>query len=271
MLSGKAVLLTCGTGKVGRRMTALLATTSTPTFQATRSGDTTTEPYTSNLKPVAFDWNYETTWAAALAESQPHLHLTARDLEKAKAALGDLAKSEHVHLLRLDLGSLASVRTCAAEFASKSSKLNILIGNAGVMMAPESSTADGFGTQIGTNHLAHFLRFELLKTSLLASSTADFHSRVTFLSSLAHHLSEVNFDNLSLSGIYNPWVAYAQSKTTNIWTANAATEGRFSCSAYGYLDFFTQNPSAVDLLNTHVSTPLSRAARHRNLSNSQPP
>jgi NAD(P)-dependent dehydrogenase (short-subunit alcohol dehydrogenase family) len=158
--------------------------------------------------------------ARTLSVTGATLYLTARDLEKAKAALGDLAKSERVHLLQLDLGSLASVRACAAEFASKSSKLNILIANAGVMMTPEGRTADGFETQFGTNHLAHFLLFQLWKPSLLASSTPYFHSRVIFLSSLAHRSSEVNFDNLNLDGSYDPWVAYAQSKTANIWTAN---------------------------------------------------
>ncbi|KAL0930116.1 oxidoreductase [Colletotrichum truncatum] len=158
--------------------------------------------------------------ARALAITGATLYLTARDLEKAKAALGDLAQSDRVHLLRLDLSSLASVRACATEFNAKSSKLNIFIANAGVMMVPEGSTADGFETHLGTNHLAHFLLFELLKPLLLASSTTEFHSRAIFLSSIAHRTSEVNFDNLNLNSNYHPWVAYAQSKTANIWTAN---------------------------------------------------
>ncbi|KAF5010032.1 hypothetical protein FDECE_3786 [Fusarium decemcellulare] len=158
--------------------------------------------------------------ARTLAATGANLYLTARDLDKAKTALGDLAQSDRVHLLHLDLNSLASVRACVAEFTSKTSKLNILIANAGVMMTPEGRTTDGFETQFGTNHLAHVLLFELLKPSLLASSTAEFHSRVIFLSSIAHRSAEVNFDNLNLDGDYNPWVAYGQSKTANIWSAN---------------------------------------------------
>lgn len=125
-----------------------------------------------------------------------------------------------MHLLQLDLGSLASVRDCAAEIASKSSKLNIFIANAGVMYTPDGKTADGFETQFGTNHLGHFLLFELLKPTLLASSTAEFHSRAIFLSSIAHRSSEVDFDNLNQDGKHSPWIAYAQSKTANLWTAN---------------------------------------------------
>jgi NAD(P)-dependent dehydrogenase (short-subunit alcohol dehydrogenase family) len=158
--------------------------------------------------------------ARALFTTGATLFLTARNLKKATDALGDLAVSDRVHLLKLDLNSLASVRHCAGEFLSKSEALNILIANAGVMATPESRTVDGFETQIGTNHLAHFLLFELLKSALLRSTTSDFASRVVILSSVAHRMAKVDFSNLTLSGSYDPWIAYGQSKTAGLWTAN---------------------------------------------------
>ncbi|KAJ5120206.1 short-chain dehydrogenase [Penicillium atrosanguineum] len=100
---------------------------------------------------------------------------TARNLEKAKEALGSL----------LDTGrtDLSSVRACVKEFLKQSSKLNILINNAAVINTPESRTKDGFELQFGTNHVSHFLLFYLLKETLLetARSTPDFHSRVRFI------------------------------------------------------------------------------------------
>ena len=158
--------------------------------------------------------------ARALAATGATLYLTARDPVKAKTALGSLLAQSQVHLLKLDLNSLESVRACAAEFLSKSKTLNILINNAGVMATPEGRTVDGFETQFGTNHVAHFLLFQLLKDTLLASSTPNFQSRVVNVSSSAHRYSEVQFDNLNWDKNYDPWKAYGQSKTANIWTAN---------------------------------------------------
>ncbi|KAK1573643.1 family ergot alkaloid biosynthesis protein [Colletotrichum navitas] len=59
------ILILGGTGKVGSQIAKLFASTSIPTYQASRSG-TSTEPVASNIKPITFDWEDETTWAAAL-------------------------------------------------------------------------------------------------------------------------------------------------------------------------------------------------------------
>lgn len=57
---------------------------------------------------------------------------TARNLEKAKEALGSLLDTGRVKLLYMDQADLKSVRACAGEFLRQSSKLNILINNAAV-------------------------------------------------------------------------------------------------------------------------------------------
>ncbi|KAJ5765198.1 hypothetical protein N7520_004757 [Penicillium odoratum] len=149
--------------------------------------------------------------AIALAITGATLYLTARNLGKAR---------KHVHLLELDLNSFASVRKCAAEFLSKSSTLNILINNAGIMVPPEGRTIDGFETQFGTNHLAHFLLIQLLKDTLLASTSAQMCSRVIMVSSSGHRASEVQFDDYNFEKGYDAWKGYGQSKTAMIWTAN---------------------------------------------------
>ena len=120
-------------------------------------------------------------------------------------------------ILTVDMASLDSVRQCAADFLSKSTKLNVLICNAGVMATPEGRTKDGFETQFGVNHLAHFLLFQLLKSTLLASSTPHFTSRVVVVSSSGHIGSPVLFDDLDLSKRgCDRWTAYSMSKTASI-------------------------------------------------------
>ncbi len=105
---------------------------------------------------------------------------------------------------------------------SKTKTLNILINNAGIMAVPNlEKTADGFESQFGTNHLAHFLLFELLKPILLASSTPEMNSRVVCLSSSGHRAGPVQIGNYNFErGHYSPWAAYGSSKTANIYLAN---------------------------------------------------
>ena len=89
------------------------------------------------------------------------------------------------------------------------------------MATPKGKTADGFESQFGTNHLAHFFLFQLLKPLLLASSTPEFHSRVVAVSSSGHRTGGVQFEDYGYEKTaYNPWVSYGQSKTANIYMAN---------------------------------------------------
>ncbi|KAF1841082.1 NAD(P)-binding protein [Cucurbitaria berberidis CBS 394.84] len=157
--------------------------------------------------------------ARALKTTGAHIFCTARSLSKGQKALADILEPGKVDLLHLDLNSLASVRQFAAEFLKAGGgKLNILINNAGVMATPEGKTEDGFEMQFGTNHLSHFLLFQLLKPALLSSSTPDFNSRVVSLSSSGHRYFPPKMENITSE--YDANRAYAHSKTANIWFAN---------------------------------------------------
>ncbi|KAL0931117.1 ww domain-containing oxidoreductase [Colletotrichum truncatum] len=164
--------------------------------------------------------------ARALHATGATVYLGVRDLTRGQQAIDDIRSSNPtskggLHLLEVSLDSLASVRKAAKEFFTQSTKLNILVLNAGAMCHVKSKTVDGFETTFGTNHLGHFLLFQLLKPALLASSTPEFHSRVVCVSSLAHRASEIRFDDYNFdSGDYNEVTAYGQSKTANIYLAN---------------------------------------------------
>ncbi|KAJ4118849.1 hypothetical protein NW768_010587 [Fusarium equiseti] len=164
--------------------------------------------------------------ARALAATGIKLFLTARNLDKAEKALADFWNSDQMELVQLELSSMDSVRAAAEAILSKTDTVNIYIANAGVMAIPELTiTADGFEEQFATNHLSHFLLFELLKPALLKGSTPDFRSRVVSVSATASRIRGIgasndhNFEITRASG-YTPWEAYARSKTANIYMAN---------------------------------------------------
>jgi NAD(P)-dependent dehydrogenase (short-subunit alcohol dehydrogenase family) len=95
-------------------------------------------------------------------------------------------------------------------------------------------TKDGNEMQFGTNHLGHFLLFQLVKPALLAAATPEFPSRVVNLSSVGHRMGQIQLDNLTLdNGAYNPWTAYGQAKTANIWMTNAITTKYSNQNLYG--------------------------------------
>lgn len=162
--------------------------------------------------------------ARALAATGATLYMTARDLEKAKNALGDIFDPRRMELIHMDHTSLESVRTAAQSILSKTDKITILICNAGVMAVKDLQLTDqGHELQFATNHLAHFLFFELLKPALLAGSSSNFQSRVVIVSSAGHRMARGlgPSDNYHYQkGGYDPRGAYAQSKIANVYMAN---------------------------------------------------
>ena len=148
------------------------------------------------------------------------MFLGVRSPKKAEAAFKDFLEPGRVEMLELDVGSFASVRAAAKTFLSKSSTLNVLVNNAGIMACPESKTEDGFESQLQINYLGHFLLYQLLEDTLLKSSTSDFNSRVVNVSSAGHQPSTVVLNNINLEGEYEPWKAYGNAKTACIWMTN---------------------------------------------------
>jgi NAD(P)-dependent dehydrogenase (short-subunit alcohol dehydrogenase family) len=81
-----------------------------------------------------------------------------------------------------------------------------------VMAPPRRETADGFELQFGTNHLGHFA----LTAELLGRMEGRDDARVVTLSSGAHRIGTIDFDNLQRERRYNRWLAYGQSKLANL-------------------------------------------------------
>ncbi|CAL9415926.1 oxidoreductase [Streptomyces atacamensis] len=151
--------------------------------------------------------------ARELARCGAQVVLACRDRTRGEEALERLraeAPKARAEVRVLDLADLASVRSFADEFPFD--RLDLLVNNAGLMAIPFSRTADGFETQFGVNHLGHFALTGLLLERLLAAPAA----RVVTVSSLMHLLSDVDPHDPASGARYNPWTAYARSKSANL-------------------------------------------------------
>jgi NAD(P)-dependent dehydrogenase (short-subunit alcohol dehydrogenase family) len=155
--------------------------------------------------------------ARALAGRGAHVVIAARDREKAERVAAEIRGSGgSVEVLRLDLGSLPSVRAFADALRAKHAAIHILVNNAGVMASPLARTEQGFELQFGTNHLGHFLLTGLLLPALRAGAP----SRVVCVSSRGHNFSTVQLEDPNYERrAYDKWEAYGQAKTANIWHA----------------------------------------------------
>jgi NAD(P)-dependent dehydrogenase (short-subunit alcohol dehydrogenase family) len=153
--------------------------------------------------------------ARELARAGASVVMACRNLDKGHAAVDEVRAAvpdAQVQLDELDLASLASVRAFADRFKAPHDGLDLLINNAGVMGTPRRRTADGFELQFGTNHLGHFA----LTTALLETMEGREDARVVTLSSSAHKMGRINFDNLNGDRHYFRWNAYGQSKLANL-------------------------------------------------------
>jgi NAD(P)-dependent dehydrogenase (short-subunit alcohol dehydrogenase family) len=155
---------------------------------------------------------YET--ALALAAHGAEVTMAVRDTAKGDAAAQQIrAQAPHASLEvhRLDLADLASIDEFAWLWREAHPEgLDLLINNAGIMAIPRRETADGFEMQLGTNHLGHFA----LTGRLLEAIRPD--GRIVTVSSQAHRMGRMDFDDLMGERKYGAWRAYGQSKLANL-------------------------------------------------------
>lgn len=129
-------------------------------------------------------------------------------LEKAKLHSG----SDDIELMLCDLASLEGIRGFCRGFTEKYDVLDVLLNNAGVVSLQRKLTQDGFESQIGVNHLGHFLLTLLLIEPLRASR----QGRIVNVSSGAYKIGKIHYSDPTLSKRYNVIKGYAQSKLANI-------------------------------------------------------
>lgn len=128
--------------------------------------------------------------AQEIAKSEDwYIILACRNQDKATQAVKKLQETtqrKYIEAMTLDLASLASVRTFAAEFTNRDlPPLKAIVCNAGIQFIQRQTyTQDGFDTTFGVNHLGHFLLVNLLLKHLVSPA------RVIFVSSDTHDSSK---------------------------------------------------------------------------------
>ena len=153
--------------------------------------------------------------ARALALKGAKVIMACRNLDKGEMARQSIINegvTVEPELWHLDLASLESVKQFALKFAAARKELGLLINNAGLMAIPYNRTEDGFEMQFGVNHLGHFALTARLWP--LLSKTEG--SRVVQVSSLAHYIGEIRFEDIHWEQGYKKWGAYGMSKLANL-------------------------------------------------------
>lgn len=159
--------------------------------------------------------------ARALTSAGAEVTVAGRTLETAAAVAQEIAAETGNSLTRAARLDLADPTPVAAFLANWRGPLHILVNNAGIMATPELRTPAGRELQFATNHLGHFV----LTTGLHDALAAARDARVVVVSSVGHINGPVRFDDPDFTKEpYDPWLAYAQSKTANVLFAVEAAK-----------------------------------------------
>jgi NAD(P)-dependent dehydrogenase (short-subunit alcohol dehydrogenase family) len=152
----------------------------------------------------------------ALARAGATVVMAVRDVDRGRT-VADAIRAEVVAAAleprHVDLASLDSITAFAESIRADHAAVDILLNNAGVMAMPTGRTADGFETQVGTNHLGHFVLTSALMPALSRAASA----RVVTLTSIARLQGRtITYRTTRTGEDYDAWRAYGDSKLANL-------------------------------------------------------
>lgn len=150
----------------------------------------------------------------ALAKTGAQVVMLCRHPGRGQAALEEIRSASNnnsVTLMLCDLANLEDISRFADDFNSRFSSLSVLINNAGILSSRRQLTRDGYELNFGVNYLGHFLLTNLLLDLIIKSK-----GRVITLSSVAHKIGRIHFEDVNLTDSYGWLRAYSQSKLANI-------------------------------------------------------
>lgn len=177
--------------------------------------------------------------ARTLLSKEASVVMLNRSSEKSHSAIASLKKEfggdAEVRFVQMDLASLASVRTAAAQVLAEGGRIDALICNAAIAQVPvQKLTEDGFESMLGTNHYGHFLL-----CGLLFPRIEDSKGRIVVVASLGYKMGikTIQFDDMNWDGNYHQNSTYSQSKLAQMMFAyelqdRLANAGRTDVKVY---------------------------------------
>ncbi len=194
---------------------------------------------------------------AALLRQNFKIILIARNKTKALEVVSELKGANNIEILAADLASLKSIKLLVEQLKSLQQFPDIIINNAGGIFSQQNFTEDNFEWGFQVNHLAHFY----LNASLLPYLKEG--SRIINLSSEAHKIGSIDFQNLNTEKRFNTWQQYGATKLMNLLFTKAlhhkfAQKGIYSFAVHpgvvrssfganngGLLRFFNKMPFII--------------------------
>ncbi|KAK2575834.1 hypothetical protein KPH14_007209 [Odynerus spinipes] len=153
--------------------------------------------------------------ARNLAKRGAKLIMACRNLDLANKFKDELTKetgNANIHVRKLDLSSLQSVREFARQINQEESRLDVLIHNAGTAeFLKKKVTEDGLEMTMATNQFGPFLLTHLLIDLLKRSKP----SRIVVVASELYRLASLNLDNPNPTTTF-PGYLYYVSKYANV-------------------------------------------------------
>lgn len=138
--------------------------------------------------------------------------LACRNMEKAKHAMHVLrveVPDAEAITLPLDVSEPESIATFCRELVSQVGQLDLLINNAGVVLASHERNSVGHELHLATNYLGPFA----LTGRLLPFFREASQARIVNVGSLAHRFVKLDLDDLNWeTSHYGDWRAYGRSK-----------------------------------------------------------
>ncbi|CAK1603775.1 unnamed protein product [Parnassius mnemosyne] len=137
--------------------------------------------------------------------------------------VNDKTGSKKVIYKYLDLASIDSVRSFAADIMDTEDRLDILVNNAAVGVVGDFLTKDGMHIIMQVNYFGHFLLTLLLLPLLKKTGRPLEPSRIVNTSSLYHNIGKIDFKNLNKTNYWYPFQIYAHSKLALVMFARELT------------------------------------------------